>query len=52
MVGVFIDLFYDYKIVNKIRYFMANNVELNNIYIDAILYILYLNILIKFYKGR
>ena len=52
MAGVLIDLFRDYKIVGNIRYFIANNIELNNIYINAILYILYLNILVKLYKGR
>ena len=52
MVGVLIDLFCDYRIAGNIRYFMANNAELNNTYINAILYILYLNILVKLYKGR
>jgi len=50
--GVLIDLFRDYRIAGNIRYFMADNAELNDIYIDVILYILYLNILIKFRKGR
>ena len=49
--GVLIDLFYDYKIAGNIGYFIANNAELNNIYINIVLYILYLNILIKLYKG-
>ena len=52
MAGVLIDLFYNYRIVGNIRYFIANNTELNNTYINAILYILYLNILAKLYKGR
>jgi len=50
MAGVLIDLFRDYRIINNIRYFMANNAELNNIYINVIFYILYLNILIKLRK--
>ena len=40
--GVLIDLFRDYKIIGNIRYFIADNIELNNTYINAILYILYL----------
>ena len=51
MAGVLIDLFRDYKIIGNIRYFIADNTESNNIYINAILYILYLNILVKLYKG-
>ena len=50
IISVFIDLFCDYRIVGNIRHFIANNAELNNIYINAILYILYLNILVKIYK--
>ena len=49
---VFIDLFHDYKIAGNIGYFIANNIELNNIYINAILYILYPNISVKLHKGR
>ena len=52
MAGVLIDLFCDYRITGNIRYFMANNIELNNTYINAIFYILYLNMLVKLYKGR
>ena len=52
MVGVFIDLFYNYGIVGNIGYFIANNAELNNMYIDAVLYILYLNMSVKLRKGR
>ena len=52
IVGVLIDIFRDYKVVGNIRYFIVNNIELNDIYIDVILYILYLNILVKLYKGR
>jgi hypothetical protein len=52
MAGVLIDLFRDYRIVGNIRYFIANNTELNNTCIDAILYTLYLNILVKLRKGR
>ena len=50
--GVFIDLFCDYRIIGNIRYFIADNIELNNTYINAVLYALYLNILVKFYKER
>ena len=35
--GVLIALFKEYKIGSNIRYFMANNVELNNTYINAVL---------------
>ena len=52
MAGVLIDLFCDYRITGNIGYFMANNTELNNMCIDVILYILYLNILVKLCKGR
>ena len=37
IVGVLIDLFRDYRIVGNIRYFIANNAELNNTYINIIL---------------
>jgi len=50
MAGVFINLFYNYRIINNIRYFIADNTELNNTCIDVIFYALYLNILIKIYK--
>jgi hypothetical protein len=52
IIGVFIDLFYNYRIASNIGYFIVNNMELNDIYINAILCALYLNILIKLYKGR
>jgi len=52
IVGVLINLFCDYRIIGNIRYFIANNTELNDIYINTILYILYPNILVKLYKGR
>ena len=51
MAGILINLFRDYRITGNIKYFIANNTELNNIYIKAIFYILYLNILVKIYKG-
>ena len=51
MAGVLIDIFRDYRIAGNIRYFIANNAELNNIYIDIILYVLYLNISVKLCKG-
>ena len=44
--GVLIDLFYNYRIAGNIRYFIADNAELNNIYINIIIYISYLNILL------
>jgi len=50
--GVLIDLFRNYRIIGNIGYFIANNTELNNICINAILYTLYLNILIKICKGH
>ena len=50
IVGVLINLFHNYKILNNIRYFIADNTELNNIYINTILYILYLNISAKLHK--
>ena len=50
--GVLIDLFHNYKIAGNIGYFIADNMELNNIYINIILHTLYLNILAKLYKGR
>ena len=52
MVGVLIDLFCDYRIIGNIGYFITNNAESNNIYINAVLCTLYLNILAKLYKGR
>ena len=48
----YIVLFCDYRIIGNIRYFIANNTELNNTCINAILYILYLNISTNLYKGR
>ena len=42
MAGVLIDLFCDYKIASNIKYFMANNVELNNIYILMQFFIYYI----------
>jgi hypothetical protein len=52
MAGVLIDLFRDYRIAGNIGYFIADNAELNDTCIDAILRILYLNILAKLRKGR
>ena len=51
MAGVFIDLFCNYGIAGNIGYFIANNMELNNTYIDAILCVLCLNISAKLCKG-
>ena len=50
--GVLINLFHDYKITGNIGYFIANNIESNNIYIKAIFCVLYLNISAKIYKER
>ena len=52
MAGVLIDLFRDYRIVGNIRYFIADNAELNDTCINAILCALYLNILVKLRKER
>jgi hypothetical protein len=49
--GVLIDLFRDYRIAGNIKYFIADNTESNNTCIDAILRVLYLNMLVKLYKG-
>jgi hypothetical protein len=51
IVGVLIDLFRDYRIIGNIRYFMADNTDLNDMCINAILYTLYLNILVNIRKG-
>ena len=37
MAAVLLKVFKDYKISNNIRYFIANNIDLNNTYIDIIL---------------
>ena len=50
IVGILINLFHNYKITGNIGYFITNNTKLNNIYINIILYILYLNISVKLYK--
>jgi len=52
MAGVLIDLFRDYRIVGNIGYFIADNAELNDMCIDAILYALYPNMSAKLRKGR
>ena len=52
MAGVLIDLFRNYRIIGNIGYFITDNAELNDTYINAILSILYLNILVKIRKGR
>ena len=51
MAGILIDLFRDYGIAGNIRYFMANNAELNDMCINTILYALYLNMSAKLCKG-
>ena len=51
MAGVLIDLFCDYGITGNIGYFIANNVELNDMCIDAILCVLYPNMSAKLHKG-
>jgi len=45
--AVLFNIFKDYKIHSNIRYFMADNTELNDIYIDVILWVFYLGMLIK-----
>ena len=50
--GVLINLFRDYRIIGNIRYFIADNAELNDTCINAILCALYLNILVKLCKER
>ena len=37
MVAILLKIFKDYKISSNIRYFMADNIDLNNTYIDIIL---------------
>ena len=37
MVAVLIALFKDYRIVGNLGYFIANNADINNTYINAIL---------------
>ena len=48
--GVLIDLFRDYGIAGNIRYFIANNADLNDTYINIVLCVLYLNMSVKLYK--
>jgi hypothetical protein len=50
--GILIDLFHNYGIAGNIGYFIVNNTELNNIYINIILCILYPNISAKLCKRR
>ena len=52
MAGALIDISRDYRITDNIGYFMADNAELNDTCIDAILYTLYLNISAKIGKER
>ena len=47
MAAVLLEVFKDYKISSNIGYFIADNADLNNIYIDIILRALYPNILLK-----
>ena len=47
MASVFFDIFKDYRIYNNIGYFIADNVELNDICIDIIFQAFYLGILVK-----
>ena len=51
MAGILIDLFHDYGIAGNIGYFITNNMELNDMCIDAILCALYPNISAKLCKG-
>ena len=50
--AVLLNIFKDYKIYSNIRYFMADNIELNNICINIILRALYLGMLVKKRKAR
>ena len=50
--GVLIDIFRDYRIIGNNWYFIADNTELNDTYINVILRILYLNISVKICKER
>ena len=52
MAAVLLNIFKDYKIRSNIGYFIADNTELNNICINAILRALYLGISMKKRKAR
>jgi len=52
MAAVLLNIFKDYKIRGNIGYFMADNAESNDIYIDAILRALYPGMLVKKRKAR
>jgi len=52
MAGVLINLFYNYRVAGNIGYFIADNAELNNMCVNAVLCALYLNMLVKLCKGR
>ena len=47
MAAVLLDIFKDYRIRGNIRYFIANNAELNNTCINIILQVLYPGMLVK-----
>jgi len=50
--AVLIALFKDYRIIGNLGYFIADNADANNTYINAILWALYLKMLVKSRKGR
>ena len=49
--GILIALFKEYNISKNIKYFMTNNMEVNNIYINTVLQALYLGISVKKQKA-
>jgi hypothetical protein len=46
-VAILLKLIKEYRFKGNISYFIGDNAELNNIYIDAVLQVLYLKILVK-----
>ena len=47
MAAVLLELFKDYRISGNIGYFMVDNADLNDKAINAILWVLYLGLLVK-----
>jgi hypothetical protein len=52
MAAVLIALFKDYRIIGNLGYFIADNADTNNTYINAVLRALYLKMLVKSRKRR